>query len=86
MAEATGLLTIKESDGTTKEFSWNGDVTDRAAAKAAFDAAMSEGGKLAVAFDSPGKSRQVRSFTEVEQIEKERGVVSAQITTGLVGG
>lgn len=86
MAEATGLLTIKRETGTTEEFTWNGDVKDRAAAKAAFEAAMAGGGKLAVAFDSPGKGKQVRSFEEIEQIEKERGVVSAQISTGLVGG
>lgn len=85
MGEPTGVLTIKKGD-VKETYSWNGDVQDRAAARNAFDAMMAQGGVLAVAFTSPGKGKKVSSFSEIEEIERETGVVSAQITTGLVGG
>jgi len=85
MGEATGVLTIKRGD-VKEEFSWNGDVQDRAAARAAFDSAMATPGMLGIAFKSPGKGERVSSFDEIEKIERETGVVSAQVTTGLVGG
>lgn len=85
MSAPTGTLEIARG-GTRETFSWNGDVEDRAAAKAAFDAALAGGGVMAVVHDAPGKSHQVRDFTEVEKVERETGVVSAEITTALVGG
>lgn len=80
----TGTLDVV-AGGTTKTYSWNGNVKDRAVAKAAFTEAVLAGG-LAIVQDSPGKARQVRSFREVEQAEQERGEVSVQVSPALVGG
>ena len=85
MGEATGTLDVVRA-GAKETYSWNGDLNDRAAAKAAFESLMSTGSWLATVADGPRTSHQVRSFDEVEQVEKERGVVSVQISHALVGG
>lgn len=82
---ATGILDVV-TPRETKTFAWNGNVDDREAARAAFDEMMSKGGCLAIVHDTPGRAHQVSSFTEIEDIERERGVVSAQISPALVGG
>lgn len=85
MGPATGTLDIVRG-AEKKTYAWNGNVEDRAVARQAFDEAIGVPGSLGIAFTSPGKGKQVRSFQDVEEIERETGVVSAQVTTGLKGG
>lgn len=85
MGPATGTLDIVRG-AERRTYAWNGNVEDRAVARQAFEDAIAAPGTLAVAFTSPGKGKQVRSFQDVEEIERETGVVSAQVTTGLKGG
>lgn len=82
---ATGTLEIA-GYGTRTKYEWNGNVADREAARAAFDEAWAYGMTLASVVDSPGHETQVRSFDEIEKIEKERGVVTAHQSAPLVGG
>jgi len=86
-SKATGTVVLRER-GMVKKFAWNGNPVDRERAKAAFDAFTQGGPFLAVAFDSEtaNKGSRVTSFTELETIERERGVVVAQVTRPLVGG
>lgn len=88
MSEATGVLVIAGSPGREAEqrFEWNGNPEDRAVARAAFDRMLAEGGIFASVVDSPGRSTQVRSFDEVEAIERERGTVTAKVSRQVVGG
>lgn len=81
----TGTLDVVTPMGT-QQLTWNGVVEDREAARAAFDAVMGTGAALAVVFDGESRGHQVRSFTEIEEVEKERGVVHAQISPALIGG
>lgn len=81
----TGVLDVVTATGT-RRYEWNGNPVDRAAARAAFDEMMKTGSFLAVIHDEPQKAHQIRTFDEIEQVEEERGVVSAQIGTALVGG
>lgn len=69
-----------------KTFEWNGDVKDRQAAREAFEGMMRDGYYLAVVSDGPKKAHQVRTFDEIEEVERERGTVTARISTALVGG
>lgn len=85
MADATGSLTVVSTAGR-KTYTWNGEVADKEAARAAFNGAMENGYFLATVVDSPGKLTQVGSFNEVLDVEKERGFVTAQITPSLQGG
>jgi hypothetical protein len=85
LSDVTGTLDVVTSQGV-ETHQWNGNVEDRNAARAAFESLMKTGSYLAVVHDSPGKSHQVRSFDEVEQVEREKGVVEAQISPALVGG
>jgi hypothetical protein len=85
MGSPTGQLVVRSHTGT-KTYEWNGRVEDREDARAAFLDVMETGGYLAVVHDEPGKSHQVRTFDEVLDVEKERGVVSAHISPALVGG
>ena len=82
---ATGTLEIV-GYGTRQTYEWNGNVADRAAARAAFDQAFVDGLTLASVVDTPGHSKQVHTFSEIEQIEKERGTVEARVFGPLVGG
>lgn len=88
MSDKTGTLTVTEIDqyynDVQKTYEWNGHQPDRDKAREAFNRAAARG--LAIVHDSPGKATQVRSFDEVEQIEKERGYVQVQVTPGLRGG
>lgn len=81
----TGTLDVVTPMETTT-LSWNGEVEDREAARNAFDALMKGGFALAVVFDGEDRGHQVRSFTEIEEVERERGVVHAQISPALIGG
>ncbi len=81
----TGTLDVVTPKGV-ETHQWNGNVENRATARKAFEAMMESGGFLAVVHDSPGRSHQVRSWDEIERVEKERGVVSAQVSTAIVGG
>lgn len=67
-------------------FEWNGDVKDRAKAREAFEAATASGAFLAIVQEGPGKAKQVRTFEEIEKIEKEQGTVTVQVSPALVGG
>ena len=81
----TGMLEII-SPGKTETLTWNGIVEEREAARAAFEKAVRTGYFFASVVDSPGKSHQVRTFAEVEDVEKERGVVSVRIHPSIQGG
>ena len=85
--ETTGTLTIRKR-GEKETFAWNGNVEDRDRARKAFEKATARGGFLAVAFDSTTtrKGARVETFAEIEEIERERGVVVVEVTPGLVGG
>jgi hypothetical protein len=87
--EATGTLFVRSAfDEQDAVFAWNGNVNDRNAARAAFDAAVKSGGVLAAAFPgtTPMKGVRVTSFAEVETIEREAGTVTVRVSPGLVGG
>lgn len=87
--EATGVLEILPGDTDTsgiKRFEWNGDADDRAAARTAFEEVVAYGGVLATVVDAPGHATQVRTFDEVEEIERERGTVAVQVSRQIVGG
>jgi hypothetical protein len=77
-------LEIVELKGTDV-YEWNGVVEDRDLARGAFDRAVASGA-LAVAYDSPKTGTVVRSFTDVEEIEKEKGTVTVRVTKPLAGG
>ena len=86
MSEKTGTLMVISPSGTDV-FEWNGIQADRDKAKAEFDARMETGNYLASAGMVGARSRdQVRSFSEVEQMEKQFGQVEVQISPALVGG
>lgn len=85
MSEPTGVLEIDRAGKTTR-YTWNGDAEDRAAARKAFEDATAMGAFLGVVLDAPGKGHQVRTFDEVEEVEREKGVVTARISSPLVGG
>lgn len=85
MGEATGVLKVV-TPTETKTLRWNGVPEDKAAAKAEFEKRMATGAYLATVVDSPKSSTQVRTFDEIEAVEKERGLVEARISPALVGG
>ena len=85
MTEMTGLLAVVTPAGT-ETFEWNGDPVDRAAAKTEFEARMKTGTYLASVRLGEKSWSQVRSFSEVELVEQERGKVEAKISPALVGG
>jgi hypothetical protein len=87
MSETTGTLYVRDR-GVVLAYPWNGNVDDREAARAAFDAFTTAGSFIAVAFDSTvtRKGSRVETFEEVERIERERGTVVVQVTRALVGG
>ena len=84
MATATGRLEIVEQTGV-KVIEWNGHQPDRDLARTAFSTAV-RGGGLAVLYETKEKGRVVRSFTEVEQAEKEQGTVTVRVSRALAGG
>lgn len=85
MEGATGTMEIKT--GHTREtYSWNGNDDDRARARAVFHRMLTIGGALATVWDAPHTGHQVRSFAEVEQVERERGTVRVTITPQVRGG
>ena len=47
---------------------------------------MRSGMYLATVGTTPGRSEQIRSFAEAEQVEKEKGTVTVTISPALVGG
>jgi hypothetical protein len=85
MTEMTGLLQVVTPAGT-ETFEWNGNPLERAAAKTEFEARMATGTYLASVRTSARSWSQVRSFSEVELVEKEQGKVEAKISPALVGG
>ena len=85
MTDMTGLLQVVTPAGT-ETFEWNGNPVERAAAKTEFEARMKTGTYLASVKLGPKAWSQVRSFSEVEQYEKEQGSVEARISPALVGG
>jgi hypothetical protein len=83
----TGTLdVIDDVDGAVRRYEWNGDPEDRLAAWRAFDEVVAGGGFLATIVDGPREMTHVRSFTEIEEREREAGTVTAQISRQLVGG
>lgn len=80
-----GILEVRKPTGT-ETFAWNGDPADRQAARSAFESLMRTGQYMASVSISKGRSEQVRTFAEVEAIEKERDYVEAVISPALVGG
>lgn len=85
MGAATGTLKVISPSGT-ETFQWNGILKDREAAKAEFDLRVGSGSYMATVVDSPGKAHTVRAFSEVEQVEKEKGQVEVRISPAIVGG
>lgn len=87
MASPSGVLEVVAVEGgETKRYEWKGDAADREAARAAFEEVVARGGYLAMVVDSPRKMTQVRTFDEIEEIERERGAVTAQVSRQVVGG
>lgn len=81
----TGVLKVD----TPKEhltLEWNGVPEDREAAKAEFEKRMATGAYLASVVDSPGRATAVRTFDQIEQIEKDRGTVEVKVSPALIGG
>lgn len=85
MGAATGVLKVVLPVGE-ETFEWNGIPKERAQARAEFEKRMGNGQFLATVVDAPGQRSQVRSFAEIEKIEKERGEVFVVMTPALVGG
>jgi hypothetical protein len=87
VSSKTGMLTVISPTGTDV-YEWNGIQSERDAAKAVFIDRMKTGNYLASAAPTKdaGHREQVRTFDEVEQIEREHGQVTVQISTALVGG
>lgn len=85
MGSPTGVLKVITPAGT-ETFEWNGIPEERQVARSEFERRMASGAYMASVVDSPGKSTQVRTFDEVEKVEKERGLVEARISPALVGG
>lgn len=83
--KATGVLDVA-LHGEVKRYEWNGNVEDRDAARLVFETLVTAGGVLATVKDAPQKSHQVRTFGEVEETERERGLVEVTITPAIVGG
>ena len=81
----TGTLKVIAPEGT-QTFQWNGVQEDRDAARRVFENLAGSGSYLATVIDAPGKAHAVTSFSEIEQVEKERGFVEAKIQPALVGG
>lgn len=82
--EATGVIDVRVTPHLRYE--WNGNPHDRNVAREAFQQMMTSGYFFATVTESPGKARQVRTFAEVEEIERERGTVTVEVTTALNGG
>lgn len=82
---STGQLDVITENGR-ETYRWNGDQADRDAARAAFDKVIAETGGFAAVVDSPGKTRQVRSFDEVIERGDKTGTVTVQITRPIAGG
>lgn len=61
-------------------------MADREAAKSEFESRVKSGAYMATVVDSPGKAHAVRSFAEVEEVEKQKGVVEVRISPAIVGG
>ena len=86
MTDKTGTLTVISPTGTNVH-EWNGIQADRDRAKAVFDSLLATGNYLASAGMVGTRTRdQVRTFSEVEKMEKEFGQVEVQISPALVGG
>lgn len=87
MSGTTGVLELLATDTRSGErFEWNGNPDDRAVARGAFDRIVAEGGYLATVVDTPSSGTHVRTFDEVEQVERERGTVTVQVSRQIVGG
>lgn len=86
MGEATGTLNVV-TPGAKESISWNGVPADREAARARFEEVMATKTYFAFA-EAPTmkKAQQVRTFDEIEQIEKREGAVTATVQPSLVGG
>lgn len=82
---ATGTLKVIHPDGTTT-LTWNGVVEDRERARARFNELTESGCYMAMVFETGSKARQVTTFEEIEQVEKERGFVEAKLQPAIVGG
>jgi hypothetical protein len=83
---ATGVLDIYMPNSKPQTFMWNGNAEDQALARSAFERTLATGHYLAHVTESPGKARQVSSWSEVEKTEKEQGAVSVQLTPQIAGG
>jgi len=81
----TGVLEVLAPEGI-ESFEWNGNPEDRARAREAFETRMRSGMYLATVGTTPGRSEQISSFAEAEQVEQEKGTVTVTISPALVGG
>lgn len=86
MGAATGTIEIHQGSGSREVYAWNGNPEDRAQARAAFEAAMKRGSVFAAAVVSPGRATQVRTFEQIEDIERTQGQVTVQVNPALRGG
>lgn len=82
---ATGTLNVR-AGARQDTYQWNGDVEDRSLARHRFEELAMTGHYLMVAYTEPTKGTQVRSFDEVEDLERQHGTVTVEATTALVGG
>lgn len=85
MGAPTGVLRV-DTPQKTETFEWNGIPAERAAAKQEFEKRMGSGHFLAAIVEGPGRRRQVREFSEIEDHEKEKGTVEVRMTPAVVGG
>lgn len=81
----TGVLDVV-LPGDRRTLTWNGEVADRTAARDAFNYLVKRGGVLATVVTEPGKALLVRDWSEVEEVEKEQGVVSVVVSSQIRGG
>lgn len=85
MADATVVVTVNRPD-QVQTFSCNGIPEERAAARAEFDKIMKSRQYFAFVETAPGRGEQVRSFDEIEKLEKQLGTVNVNVQPALQGG
>lgn len=92
---ATGIIELAPQIPLTTEetrfvkdhrVEWNGIPEERERAKALLERVIGAGGALVAAWTGPHTAVQVRSFSEVETIEQEKGTVTVTVTPQVRGG
>lgn len=85
MSAATVVLNI-ETPNKSETISCNGVPDERAEVKKRFEEIMATKQYFAYVETSPGHAEQVRTFTDVENIENKVGVANVTISPALQGG